>query len=112
MKNECILTSSPYICPCVLHMDRFRFFFCCSLFPISLFIKCPVVSCVQVMECSDVLVTAQEDGIFHQWTGPGSEPPAPVYRWTTTQHTGPAEMNLVTACSSVAAVIKYPEVSY
>ena len=44
--------------------------------------------------------TAQEDGIFfHQCTGPGSELNAPVYRWTTTQHTGPA------------ALIKYLEVS-
>ena len=34
--------------------------------------------------------TAQEDGIFHRCTGPGSELNAPVYRWTTTQHTGPA----------------------
>jgi len=27
---------------------------------------------------------------FHRWTGPESETPAPVYRWSTTQLTGPA----------------------
>ena len=41
-----------------------------------------------VFKCSGD--TAQEDGIFHRRTGPGYEPPAPVYRWTTKELAGPA----------------------
>ena len=66
---------------------RIHFFFFSYLFPVSLFIKCLVVSCVQIMECSIVLVTAQEDGNFHGWTGLGSEISPPVYIWKTTQFT-------------------------
>ena len=77
-----------YMCVCCAQGQIYPFF--CNLFPISLFIKCPVASCVQIMECSNVLVTPQGDGIFHRWTGTGSEPPAPVYRWSTTQLTGRA----------------------
>ena len=64
VKNECILTSSPHICPYVVQRDRFTFFFFCNLFPISLFIKCLMVSCVQVMECSNVLVTQRKKTEF------------------------------------------------
>ena len=63
MKNERILTSSPHICPYVVHWGRFTFFFC-ILFRTSLFINCLVVSCVQVMECSNVLVTQRKKTEF------------------------------------------------
>jgi len=39
-------------------------FFPHNLFPISLFIKCPVVSCVQIVECSNVLVTIRKKTEF------------------------------------------------
>jgi hypothetical protein len=87
VKNECIYTSSSHICLYVVHRDGFTFFFF-FFFPISLFIKCSVVSCVQIMECSNVLVTVQEDGNFHGWTGSGSEISPPVYIWKATQFTG------------------------
>ena len=70
---------------CMLCTGTDTIFFFNNLFPISLFIKCRVISCVQIMECSNVLVTAQEDGNFHGRTGSGSEISSPVYIWKATQ---------------------------
>ena len=58
MKDECIYTSSPHICLCCAQGQIYISF--CNLFPTSLLIKCPAVSCVQIMECSNVLVTQQK----------------------------------------------------
>ena len=38
--------------------------FFCNLFPVSLFIKCSVVSCVQNMKCSNVVVTQHKKTEF------------------------------------------------
>jgi len=48
VKDECIYISYPHICLCCVQGQIYVFF--CNLFSISLFIKCPVVSCVQIME--------------------------------------------------------------
>jgi len=58
VKDECIYTSSPHICLCCAQGQIYIFF--CNLILTSLFIKCPAVSCVQIMECSNVLVTQQK----------------------------------------------------
>jgi hypothetical protein len=47
---------SSYMSVCCAQGQIYLFFFC-NLFPISLFLKCLVVSCVRIMECSNVLVT-------------------------------------------------------
>jgi len=55
MRNECIYTSSPHIyLSCAQGQIYISFG---NLFPVSLFIKCPVVSCVQIMESSNAQVT-------------------------------------------------------
>lgn len=89
VKNECICTSSSPTYLHAVHRDRFTFFL--LLYFVSSF-AVHKVSCVFLcsddgeFECSRD--TAQEDGIFHRWTGPRSEPPAPVHGWTTAQLTG------------------------
>ena len=90
MKDECIYTSSPHICLCCAQGQIYISF--CNMFPSSLFIKCPVVSCVQIMECSNVLVTQHKKTEFFT--------------------SGLPDMKLVTACSSLVALIKYLEVRY
>jgi len=111
VKNECIYTSSSHICLYVLHRDSFTLF--CNLFPISLFIKCPVVSYVQIMECSNVLVTQRKKTEFFA-DGPAQDLNCLLLFIDGQQHNSLAvpEMNLVTACSRLAAVIKYIEVRY
>ena len=90
MKDECIHTSSPHICICCAQGQICISF--CNLFPTSLFIKCPVVSCVQIMECSNVLVTQ--------------------FKKTEFFTSGLSDMKLVTAWSSLVALIMYLEVRY
>jgi len=63
VKNDCIYTSAPHICVYVVHRDKFTFF-SLYLFPISKLIKRPVVSCVKIKECSNVLVTQHKKTEF------------------------------------------------
>ena len=54
---------SSYMSVCCAQGQIYVFFFR-NLFPISLFIKCPMVSCVQIMECSNVLITQRKKTEF------------------------------------------------
>jgi len=113
VKNECIYTSSPHLCLYVVHRDSFTFFSLSNLFPISLFLKCPVVSCVQIMECANVLVTQRKKMEFFT-VGLAQDLNHLLLLIDGQQHNSLAvpEMNLVTACSSLAALINYLEVRY
>jgi len=89
------------------------YIFFSHLFPILLFIKCPVVSCVQIMECSNVLVTQRKKTEFFT-DGPAQDLNLLLLFIDGQQHNSLAvpEMNLVTDCSSFAALIKCLEVRY
>jgi len=113
VKNDCIYTSAPHICLYVVHRDRFTFFF----FPVFVSnLTVHKVSCGFL--CSDYGMfkcpgdTAQEDGIFTD--GPAQDLNCLLLFIDGQQHNSLAlpEMNLVTACSSLAALIKYLEVRY
>jgi hypothetical protein len=89
------------------------YLFTCNLFPISLFIKCRVVSCVQIMECSNVLVTQRKKTEFFT-DGLVQDLNHLLLFIDGQQHNSLTmpEMNHVTTCSSLAALIKYREVRY
>ena len=74
--------------------------------------KCPVVSCVQIVECSNVLVTQRKKTEFFT-DGPAQDLKR-LLLFIGQQHNSLAvpEMNLITACSSLAAIITYLEVRY
>jgi len=98
---------------CALRQIYLFFFSFCNLFPILLFIKCPLVSCVQIMECSNVLVTQRKKTEFST-DGLAQDLNRLLLFMDGQQHNSLAlpEMNLITACSSLAALIKYLEVRY
>ena len=102
---------SSYMSVCCAQ-GRFTFLFC-NLFPISLFIKCPVVSCVQIMKCSNVLVIQHKRMEFFT-DGPAQDLNRLLLFIDGQQNNTLAlpELNLVTACSSLAALFKYLEVRY
>ena len=85
----------------------------CNLFSTSLFIKCAVVSGVQNMKCSNVLVTQRKRMEFFT-DGPAQNMNRLLLFIDGQQHNTLAlpEMNLVTACSSLAALFKCLEVRY
>ena len=102
---------SSYMSVCCAQGQIYIFF--SNLFPISLFIKCPVASCVQIMECSNVLVIQHKKTEFFT-NGPAEDLNRLLLFIEGQQHNSLAlsEMNLVTACSSLAALIKCLEVRY
>jgi len=102
---------SLYMSVCCAQVQIYLIF--SNLFPISLFIKCPVVSCVQLMDCSNVLVTQRKTTEFFT-DEPAQNLNCLLLFIDGQQHNSLAvpEMNLVTACSSLAALIKYLEVRY
>ena len=105
-----------YVCMLCIGTDLpflLFFFSFCNVFPISLFIKCLLVSCVQIMECSNVLVTQRKKTEFST-DGLAQDLNHLLLFMDGQQHNSLAlpEMNLVTACSSLAALVKYLEVGY
>ena len=103
-----------FISPCiylyVVYRDRLT---PPPLSPSPLFIKCPVVSCVQIMDCSNVLVTQRKKMEFST-DGLAQDLNRLLLFMEGQQHNSLAlpEMNLVTACGSLAALIRYLEVRY
>ena len=100
-----------YMSVCCAQGQIYPFF--CNLFQISMFIKFPVASCVQIMECSNVLVTQCKKMEFFT-DGLAQDLNRLLLFTDGQQHNSLAvpEMNLVTACSNLVGPIKYLEVGY
>jgi len=97
----------------VCHAQGQFYLFISTLLTISLFIKCPVVSCILIMECSNVLVTHCKKAEF--FTDALAQDLNCLLLFIDGQQQNSLavpEMNLITECSSPAALIKYLEVKY